>query len=82
MTTNTNKIVPIQSISLCLESYVMNLKLDKKLENSFKIPDFIQHGDVTTNVALRIAKITKENPLTIVDFMETVESIKFSQILL
>ena len=64
---NIKQKTPIQSITLCLESYIGSLNIHEKLEPGFKIPDFTQHGDITTNIALRLAKITKENPKQIAD---------------
>jgi arginyl-tRNA synthetase len=58
---------PLGKIELSLREFTKIQYSIEEIEANFKVPDFSQHGDITTNIALRLAKITKENPKQIAE---------------
>lgn len=53
--------LPLYIIKKVIEDYLLEINL-KDIPVNFSMPSYTQHGDLTTNIAIRIAKELNKNP--------------------
>ncbi len=60
---------PLFKIEEVLDAHIKELGYNEP--SSLSIPAYTQHGDLTTNIALRVAKIAKQNPTELAKEIKT-----------